>query len=158
MVAADEAIGVSVHAFGGAGGAAVDDHRDAAREPRGVVAERDGLADERGSDFEDDAVEADGAIVLDLAFSSKRKSAVRSCVGSVTWGGGPSETGARGCLSLWRKRSGVDEGHAEFGADEREMAGAIGGAIVDVLCPVRICGGLRRSTLTSCDAQRKVGT
>src|SRR3989304_1588738 len=60
-------------AGGGADGAALDDEGDAAGQPRGVVAQRDGLADERGIDLEDDAVEADGAIVLDLALLLEEK-------------------------------------------------------------------------------------
>jgi hypothetical protein len=73
VVAAHEAIGVGIHTFRRAAGAAVDDDGDAARQPRGVIAQRDGLTDERGVDFEDDAVEADGAIVLDLALLFKEK-------------------------------------------------------------------------------------
>ena len=73
MVAAHEAIGVGIDAFGGADGATLDDDGDAAREPRRVVAERDGLPDERGVDFEDDAVEADGAILLHLPFLLEEK-------------------------------------------------------------------------------------
>jgi hypothetical protein len=73
VVTTDEAVGVRIDRFGGAGRAALDDDGDAAREPRGVIAERDGLADQRGVDLEDDAVEADGAVVLDLALLFKEK-------------------------------------------------------------------------------------
>ena len=73
MVAADEAIGVGIDAVGGADGAALDDDGDAAREVRWVVAQRDGLADQRGVDLEDDAVEADGAVLLDLALLLEEK-------------------------------------------------------------------------------------
>lgn len=38
---------------------------------------------------------------------------------------------------LRRKRSGVDEGHAQFGADEREVTSPIRGAVVDVRINVR---------------------
>ncbi len=39
----------------------------AAGQARGVIAEGDGLADERGVDLEDHAVETDGPVLLDLA-------------------------------------------------------------------------------------------
>ena len=73
MVAAHEAIGVGIHAFRSTEGPPVHDDGDAAREPRGVVAERDGLADEGGVDLEDDAVETDGAVGLDLALLLEEK-------------------------------------------------------------------------------------
>ena len=73
MVTADEAIGIGIDARRGADGAALHDDGDAARQPRRVVAERDGLADERRIDLEDDAVEADGAVLLDLAFLLEEK-------------------------------------------------------------------------------------
>ena len=74
-----------------ADGAALHDDGDAAREVRGVVAERDGLADERGVDFEDDAVETDGAVVLDLALllEEKERGEVLGRERDVVGGAGP---------------------------------------------------------------------
>ena len=91
MVAAHEAIGVRIHAFGGADGAALDDDGDTAREPREAVAQRDGLTDQRGVDLEDDAVEADGAIVLDLALLLEEKERGQILCGErdVVGGAGP---------------------------------------------------------------------
>lgn len=183
MVAADEAVGIGIDAGGGADGASLDDDRDIAGEARRVIAQRHRLADERGVDLEDDAVEADGAILLDLSFllEEKERGQVLRGQRDVVGGAGPllarrgvlqpavwrvevlvldpgpealierverarigleqrgqelSADGAKPALQLalplWRKRPGVDEGHAELGADEREMACAVGAAVVDV--------------------------
>jgi hypothetical protein len=67
VVAAHEAIGVDVDALGDGVRAALIVDLDAAGEVAGVVAQGDGLADQRGVDLEDDAVETDGAVLLDLA-------------------------------------------------------------------------------------------
>jgi len=73
VVAADEAIGVGIDAGGGADGAALDDDRDATGEARRVVAKRHRLADEGGVDFEDDALETDGAVLLHFALLLEEK-------------------------------------------------------------------------------------
>jgi hypothetical protein len=43
-------------------------------------------------------------------------------------------------FSLGLERSGVDQRDTEFGADQRKLVGAIIGAVVDVMCRVRLCG------------------
>ena len=99
MVAADKAVGVGIDRFRGAGRPPLDDDGDAAREPRGVVAERHGLADERGVDLEDDAVETDGAVGLDLALllEEEERGEVLGGERDVAGGGGPALAG-RGVL------------------------------------------------------------
>ena len=183
MVAAHEAIGVGIDRFRGPGRPPLDHDGDAARQAGGVVAERDGLADEGGVDLEDDAVETDGAVGLDLALFLEEEEGreVLRRERDVAGGGGPALAGRRVlqapvrrveilvfdpgrepliqrvqgagvvvqergeeleadrpkpalqlALSLGRKRSSVNEGHAELGADEREVPRPIGRAVVDV--------------------------
>lgn len=183
MVTADEAIGVGIDAGGGADGAPLDDDGHAARQACGVVAERDGLADQGGVDLEGDAMEADRAVVLHLALllEEKELGEILRGQGDVVGGAGPLLAGRRVLqaavrrvevlvlnprpealierverpgvgleqrgqeleanrpkppfqfsLPLWRKRSGVDEGHAQLGAHEREVTGAIRTAVIHV--------------------------
>ena len=68
VIAPDETVGVGIDGLGEVDWAARKQDVDTAGGAGGVVAERDGLADERGVDFVDNAVETDGAIGLDLAF------------------------------------------------------------------------------------------
>ena len=44
-------------------------------------------------------------------------------------------------FSLGLERPGVDQGDTKFGADERKLVGAVIGAVVNVMCPVALCGG-----------------
>ena len=68
MIAADEAVGVGIDGLRRLDRASRKHDVNAAGRAGRVIAERDGLADERGVDFVHDAVEADGAVLLDLAF------------------------------------------------------------------------------------------
>jgi hypothetical protein len=68
VIAPDKTVRIGIDGLGDVDRPARHEHLDAAGGAGGVVAERDGLADERGLDFIDDAVETDGAIRLDLAF------------------------------------------------------------------------------------------
>ena len=85
VIAADETVGVGIDGLGDRDRLTRHEDLDTAGGAGGVVAERDRLADERGVDFVDDAVETDGAIRLDpLRFSSKRKRSARSSPGNWT--------------------------------------------------------------------------
>jgi hypothetical protein len=82
VVAAHEAVGVGIDGFGGPTGGRPGRRPGRRACARRVVAQRDRLADERRVDLVDDAVEADGAVLLDLAFLLEEEESVRSLVGS----------------------------------------------------------------------------
>jgi hypothetical protein len=68
VIASDETVRVGIDGLGGLDRMTGAQDLNAAGGAGRVVAEGDGLADERGVDLIGDAVETDGAVLLDLAF------------------------------------------------------------------------------------------
>ena len=68
MIAPDEAVGVGIDGLGGLDGTPRKEDVDTAGRAGRVIAKRDGLAHQGGVDLVDDAMQADGAVLLDFAF------------------------------------------------------------------------------------------
>ena len=92
VIAPDEAVGVGVDGLGGLDRTTRTQDLDPADGVGRVVAERDGLAHEGGVDLIDDAMEADRAVLLDLAFLLEKEDLTEVAAREldVGGGGGPS--------------------------------------------------------------------
>ena len=185
-MAFDEAVGVSIERRGiGQAPMLVPHLYRTPRRGAGIVAQRHLLTDQRGIDFVDDTVQADGAIALHPARHLEQEQLVKVKAGLgegdlITDPGpalerrvtveaavrglmvlaldiGPQPSVQRGearrvlgrevthklrahgaepafhfALALRAMGPGVDEGHTELGAHQRQVLGAVVGAVVDI--------------------------
>src|SRR6266849_6146945 len=95
VIAPDETVRVGIDGLGGRDRVTGEQDLDAAGGAGRVVAECDGLADERGVDLIGDAVETDGAVLLDFAFLLEEEDLTQVARGQldVGRGGGPAIDG-----------------------------------------------------------------